>query len=99
MHRIETTEKAIRRFIDRLGGPEGLAVCYEAGPGGFALWRLLTRLGVACDVVAPSLIPVRAGDRVKTDRRDAKKLVRLVPRRRADASCSHRRRRPKASGT
>jgi transposase len=75
--RIETTERAIRRFIDRLGGPAGLAVCYEAGPGGFALWRLLRRVGVACDVVAPSLVPVRAGDRVKTDRRDAKKLVAL----------------------
>ena len=51
---------------------------YQAfGPGGFALWRLLASMGVACDVVAPSLIPVRAGDRVKTDRRDAKKLVRL----------------------
>jgi len=75
--RIETTEKAIRRFIDRLGGPTALAVCYEAGPGGFALWRLLTGLGVACDVVAPSLVPVRGGDRVKTDRRDAKKLVGL----------------------
>ncbi|MCA1700824.1 MAG: IS110 family transposase [Actinobacteria bacterium] len=75
--RIETTEKAVRRFIDRLGGPSGLAVCYEAGPGGFALWRLLTQLGVACDVVAPSLVPIRSGDRVKTDRRDAKKLVGL----------------------
>ena len=75
--RIETTEKAVRRFIDRLGGPAGLAVCYEAGAGGFALWRLLTKIGVACDVVAPSLVPVRAGDRVKTDRRDAKKLVGL----------------------
>ena len=75
--RIETTERAIRRFIDKLGGPAGLSVCYEAGPGGFALWRLLTKLGVACDVVAPSLIPIRAGDRVKTDRRDAKKLVGL----------------------
>jgi transposase len=75
--RIETTAKAIRRFIDRLGGPAGLAVCYEAGPGGFALWRLLTGIGVASDVVAPSLVPVRAGDRVKTDRRDAKKLVAL----------------------
>jgi transposase len=77
LHRIETTERAIRRFVDRLGGPAGLAVCYEAGPGGFDLLRLLERIGVACDVVAPSLIPVRAGDRVKTDRRDAKKLVRL----------------------
>lgn len=75
--RIETTEKAIRRFVDRLGGPAGLAVCYQAGPGGFALWRLLTKFGVACDVVAPSLVPIRAGDRVKTDRRDAKKLVSL----------------------
>jgi transposase len=75
--RIETTERAIRRFIAKQGGPEGLSVCYEAGPGGFALWRLLTSMGVACDVVAPSLIPVRKGDRVKTDRRDAKKLVAL----------------------
>jgi transposase len=77
VEQIETTRVAIRRFIDRLGGPQGLAVCYEAGPGGFDLLRLLTDLGVACDVIAPSLIPVRAGDRVKTDRRDAKKLVRL----------------------
>src|SRR5579884_1676464 len=77
VHQIETTRVAIRRFVDRLGGPEGLAVCYEAGPGGFALLRVLTELRVACDVVAPSLIPVRAGDRIKTDRRDAKKLVRL----------------------
>jgi transposase len=77
VQRIETTEKAIRRLIDRLGGPDGLAVAYEAGPGGFELLRLLSRIGVRCDVIAPSLVPVRAGDRVKTDRRDAKKLVRL----------------------
>ena len=77
VQRIETTEKAIRRFIGRLGGPGGLAVCYEAGPGGFDMLRLLKRIGVACDVIAPSLVAVRAGDRVKTDRRDAKKLVRL----------------------
>ena len=75
--RLENTERAVRRFVEKLGGPEGLAVCYEAGPGGYQLHRLLTRLGVACDVIAPSLIPIRAGDRVKTDRRDAKKLVRL----------------------
>jgi transposase len=77
VQQIETTRVAVRPFIERLGGPEGLAVCYEAGPGGFDLLRVLTELGVACDVVAPSLIPVRAGDRVKTDRRDAKKLARL----------------------
>jgi hypothetical protein len=54
----------------------GLAVCYEAGPGGFALWGLLSSMRVGCDVIAPSLVPVRAGGG-KTDRRDAKKLVRL----------------------
>ena len=76
--RIENTPKAIRRLIDRLGGPAGLAVAYEAGPTGWAIKRLLDKLGVACDVIAPSLVPVRPGDRVKTDRRDAKRLVRLL---------------------
>lgn len=75
--RLENTERAIRRFVEKLGGPEGLTIAYEAGPGGYQLHRLLTGMGVACDVIAPSLIPIRAGDRVKTDRRDAKKLVRL----------------------
>ena len=74
---IENTPKAIRRLIDRLGGRAGLAVAYEAGPTGWAIKRLLDELGVACDVIAPSLVPVRPGDRVKTDRRDAKKLVRF----------------------
>jgi transposase len=54
-----------------------LAVAYEAGPCGYEIYRLLSAMGVACDVIAPSLTPIRAGDRVKTDRRDAKKLVRL----------------------
>jgi transposase len=75
--RLENTERAIRRFIDRTGDPATLAIAYEAGPWGYDHLRLLGRMGVACDVIAPSLIPVRAGDRVKTDRRDAKKLVRL----------------------
>jgi transposase len=74
---LENSEKAIRRLISRLGGPEGLAVCYEAGPCGYELYRLLAGRGVDCDIVAPSLTPVRPGDRVKTDRRDARKLVRL----------------------
>ena len=77
VQRVDNRERAIRRLIDRLGGPDGLAVAYEAGPCGYDLLRLLGRLGVAGDVIAPSLVPVRAGDRVKTDRRDAKKLVRL----------------------
>jgi transposase len=75
--RLENTERAVRRFVDRLGGRDGLAVAYEAGPCGYDLFRLLSGMGVACDVIAPSLVPVRAGDRVKTDRRDAKRLVRL----------------------
>ena len=75
--RLENTERAIRRFIERQAVPSTLAVAYEAGPCGYDLFRLLAAIGVACDVIAPSLIPVRAGDRVKTDRRDAKKLVRL----------------------
>ena len=69
--------EAIRRLIDRLGGPDGLALCYEAGSGGVALWRLLRTMGVACDIVAPLAVAVRAGDRVKTDRRDATKPVAL----------------------
>lgn len=74
---LEHSEKAVRRFVKRLRDPPRLAVCYEAGPCGYELYRLLASLGVACDIVAPSLTPVRPGDRVKTDRRDAKKLVRL----------------------
>jgi len=75
--RLENSERAVRRFVAKLADPAGVAVAYEAGPCGYDLYRLLTSIGVACDVIAPSLVPVRAGDRVKTDRRDAKKLVRL----------------------
>jgi len=64
---LEHREQAIRRFLKRLGDPRRLAVCYEAGPCGYQLYRLLASLGVACDIVAPSLTPVRPGDRVKTD--------------------------------
>jgi transposase len=54
-----------------------LRVCYEAGPTGFGLYRLLASMGVACEVVAPSLVPRSPGDRVKTDRRDCRRLARL----------------------
>jgi transposase len=54
-----------------------LRVCYEAGPTGFVLARRCAQLKIHCTVVAPSLIPSRSGDRVKTDRRDARKLARL----------------------
>src|SRR5215210_1989316 len=74
---IETTERAIRRFARDLGDPATIALCYEAGPCGYDLLRLLAGIGLACDVVAPSLVPVQAGARVETDRRDAKRLVTL----------------------
>lgn len=73
---IPNAPAAVRRLVAKLGGPEGLRACYEAGPCGYALYWELTRLGVDCEVVAPTLIPVKAGDRVKTDRRDAEKLAR-----------------------
>lgn len=62
--------------------------CYEAGACGFEIQRMLDGMGVACQVVAPSLIPSKPGDRVKTDRRDAVKLVRLL---RADQADGDRR--------
>jgi transposase len=58
------------------GGPR-LSYCYETGPCGYGLHRLLTRCGHDCVVVAPSRIPIKAGDRVKTDRRDARMLAKL----------------------
>jgi transposase len=75
---IPNDPKVIRRTFQRLAAEAyELRCCYEAGPCGFELHRQLTAMGIACEVVAPSLIPVRAGDRVKTDRRDASKLARL----------------------
>jgi transposase len=73
---IANREDSIRKFIKRLGPPEQLRACYEAGPTGFVLYWQLTQLGVDCAVVAPSLVPKKPGDRVKTDRRDALKLAR-----------------------
>jgi transposase len=67
---------SVSKLIKKLGKPQQLRVCYEAGPTGYVLYWQLTKLGVHCDVVAPTLIPVKPGDRVKTDRRDAEKLAR-----------------------
>jgi transposase len=75
--RIFHDDASVRRLVARFGDPTILRACYEAGPTGYELHRLLTSIGVACDVVAPALIPRRAGDRVKTDRRDAQRLARL----------------------
>jgi transposase len=73
---IANREDSIRKFIKKLGPAEQLRACYEAGPTGFVLYWQLTQLGVKCDVIAPSLVPKKPGDRVKTDRRDALKLAR-----------------------
>lgn len=75
---IPNDEKVIRRTFKRLVAEAyEFRCCYEAGPCGYEVYRQLTAMGVACEVIAPALIPVRAGDRVKTDRRDATKLARL----------------------
>jgi transposase len=73
---IPNEPEAVRKLMKRLGPTEALRVCYEAGPCGYTLYWQLTRLGIACVMVAPTLVPVKPGDRVKTDRRDAKKLAR-----------------------
>ncbi|MFO1468945.1 MAG: IS110 family transposase [Steroidobacteraceae bacterium] len=73
---IPNRPESVRRLIGKLGKPESLRVCYEAGPTGYVLYWQLTELGVHCEVVAPTLVPVKSGDRVKTDRRDAEKLAR-----------------------
>lgn len=73
---IPNRGESIRRLIKKLGPAAHLRVCYEAGPTGYVLYWQLTALGVHCEVVAPTLVPVKAGDRVKTDRRDALKLAR-----------------------
>ena len=75
--RIWNDEASVRRLAESLGPAARLRACYEAGPCGFELHRLLASMGIACDVVAPSLIPRRAGERVKTDKRDASRLARL----------------------
>ena len=76
--RIANTPAALRRLAHKLA-QEGVALrfCYEAGPCGYGIQRQLSASGHDCVVVAPSLIPKRAGDRVKTDRRDAVSLARL----------------------
>jgi transposase len=73
---IANREESIRKLVKKLGPVEELWFCYEAGPTGYVLYWQLTRMGAKCEVVAPTLVPVKAGDRVKTDRRDALKLAR-----------------------
>lgn len=77
---VSNTEASLRRLVRKLGrfGAGELRLCYEAGPCGYAVQRTLKQLGLCCLVVAPSLVPRKPGDRVKTDRRDARKLAELL---------------------
>jgi transposase len=73
---IPNRPESIQKLVKKLGSAAQLRVCYEAGPTGYVVYWQLAALGVKCEVVAPTLVPVKAGDRVKTDRRDAVKLAR-----------------------
>jgi transposase len=76
---VDASLDAMRRILQRIAAKYDVVhCCYEAGPTGYGLYRLIAELGHSCMVVAPSLIPKRAGDRVKTDRRDAVMLARLL---------------------
>jgi len=76
---VDTSEVATRKLVARVAAKyRKLTFCYEAGPTGYGLQRLIESLGHTCLVVAPSLIPRKAGDRVKTNRRDAEGLARLL---------------------
>ena len=73
---IPNRPESVRKLIKKLGPVDQLQACYEAGPTGYVLYWQLTEMGMKCEVVAPTLVPVKAGDRVKTDRKDAEKLAR-----------------------
>lgn len=73
---ITNRMESVRKLIRKLGSPGQLRACYEAGPTGYALYWQLVQLGVKCEVIAPTLMPMKPGDRVKTDRRDAERLAR-----------------------
>jgi transposase len=76
--RIDNTWTSLKKVLKRLGPIGSLFCCYEAGPTGYDLYRKLTDSGFRCIVVAPSLIPKKPGERVKTDQRDACNLARLL---------------------
>jgi len=76
---VDACEESMRRVVKRIAAKHGrIHFCYEAGPTGYGLHRLITALGHNCIVVAPSLIPRKPGDQVKTNRRDAIALAKLL---------------------
>jgi transposase len=76
MGSIPNRLESIKRLVMKLDAGGAWTACYEAGPTGYALYWQLAKLGRACEVIAPTLVPMKAGDRVKTDRRDAERLAR-----------------------
>jgi transposase len=72
---IPNREDSVRRLVRKLNEGGEWAACYEAGPTGYTLYWQLTKMGIACEVIAPALVPTKPGDRVKTDRRDAERLA------------------------
>jgi hypothetical protein len=83
VERITHDEASIRRLVARFADPGGLRACYEAGPTGFELARLLDSLDVRCDVIAPSLIPRAPGDKARDRPARLPPAGPAVPRRRA----------------
>lgn len=75
---VQNEPASLRRLIRKLAGHRPMRICYEAGPLGYVLKRQFDTAELPCSVVAPSLTPKRQGDRVKTDRRDARKLAELL---------------------
>lgn len=84
---VPNTPEAVRRLFKRIGKAEEMQACYEAGPTGFGLYWQLEAMGIGCVVVAPTLIPKCSGDRVKTDRKDAEMLARLLRQGEVAAVC------------
>ena len=84
---VDPSPKAIAKRFKRMAVGVDLRVCYEAGGCGFELYRQLASLGIECVVIAPSLVPKKPGDHVKTDRRDA---IRLARARRRSQRSDHR---------
>lgn len=74
---IPNTPEALRKLVRSLGRPKHLYFVYEAGPGGYGIYRELWALGASCMVAAPTKTPRRVGDQIKNDRRDADTLARL----------------------
>ncbi|MGH2603752.1 MAG: IS110 family transposase [Dehalococcoidia bacterium] len=77
---VPNEPRAVRRLIQKLerAAPGPVRACYEAGPCGYALQRQMTTPRVSCQVIAPALIPRKPGERIKTNRRDARKLAELL---------------------